>query len=162
MACVPGLALAEDNAGIQYETDVPKPPGQESSNIPSDKNSGGSPTGNEPDAEASDTDPGTGGVAGGQGGSSTGGGANTGQGNQATGGGDGQRAGGSDRAGGNLDEAKPISSFGEATSAQSEDDSSPLVPILIAVALLAAISIGAYLYRQRRQDPSSPVSPKAS
>jgi hypothetical protein len=38
------------------------------------------------------------------------------------------------------------------------------VPILIAVAVLAAISIGAVIYRQRRQDDGgsgSTVSPKA-
>jgi hypothetical protein len=45
----------------------------------------------------------------------------------------------------------------------SDDGSSPLVPILIAVAVLAAISIGALLLRQRRQrDGSSPsLSTKA-
>jgi len=48
------------------------------------------------------------------------------------------------------------------TSSTSDDGPSPLVPILIAIALLAAISIGSYLYRQRRQDHGSPVSPKAS
>jgi hypothetical protein len=37
-----------------------------------------------------------------------------------------------------------------------------LVPILIAVAVLAAASIGAFYYRQRRQDSGSPISPKAS
>lgn len=44
----------------------------------------------------------------------------------------------------------------------SDDSSSPLIPILIAVALLAAISVGAVLYRQRRQRPGTSVSPKAS
>lgn len=47
----------------------------------------------------------------------------------------------------------------------SDDGSSPLVPILIAIAILAAISIGAVVYRQRRGDSGggsgSPVSPKA-
>ncbi|HST69324.1 MAG TPA: hypothetical protein VLI94_06675 [Solirubrobacterales bacterium] len=46
--------------------------------------------------------------------------------------------------------------------AASDDGSSPLVPILIAVAVLAAISIGAYYYRQRRQGPGSTVSPNAN
>ena len=42
--------------------------------------------------------------------------------------------------------------------------SSPLVPILIAIAVLAAISIGVVMMRQRRQrrGPGSSVSPKAS
>ncbi len=44
----------------------------------------------------------------------------------------------------------------------SDDSSSPLVPILIAVAILAAVSIGAILYRQRRQRTGTQVSPKAS
>lgn len=47
-------------------------------------------------------------------------------------------------------------------SSSSDDGSSPLVPILIAVAVLAAISIGAFYYRQRRQEPGSTVSPNAN
>lgn len=41
---------------------------------------------------------------------------------------------------------------------------SPLVPILIAIAVLAAISVGAVMLRQRHQrgTPAKPVSPKAS
>ena len=54
---------------------------------------------------------------------------------------------------------------GRQLDAASADDggSSPLVPILIAVAVLAAISIAALLIRQRRQrDGSSPsLSTKA-
>lgn len=51
----------------------------------------------------------------------------------------------------------------QSTPKASDDGSSPLVPILIAVAVLAAISIGALLIRQRRQrDGSSPsLSTKA-
>lgn len=47
--------------------------------------------------------------------------------------------------------------------ASSDDGSSPLVPILIAIAVLAAISIAAFMIRQRRQrDGSSPsLSTKA-
>jgi len=36
------------------------------------------------------------------------------------------------------------------------------VPILIALAVLAAISAGAVMMRQRRQSPGSPASSKAS
>lgn len=44
-----------------------------------------------------------------------------------------------------------------------DDGSSPLVPILIALAVLAAISIGAVVMRRRRDsEPGSPVSPEAS
>ena len=49
-------------------------------------------------------------------------------------------------------------------ASSSEDDSSPLIPILIAIAVLAAISIGVVLMRQRREsddEPGVPASPKA-
>ncbi|HEU5143328.1 MAG TPA: hypothetical protein VFU04_09250 [Solirubrobacterales bacterium] len=52
----------------------------------------------------------------------------------------------------------------ETEPASSEDDGgSPLVPILIALAVLAAISIGAVVMRRRREDtdPGSPISPNA-
>ena len=53
---------------------------------------------------------------------------------------------------------------GQPVSNASSDDggSSPLIPILIAIAALAAISIGAVVFRQKRQSPGSPISPKAS
>lgn len=54
---------------------------------------------------------------------------------------------------------------GASASQRSGDDgSSPLIPILIAIALLAAISVGAVMLRQRRQQGGSttPASPKAS
>jgi hypothetical protein len=45
----------------------------------------------------------------------------------------------------------------------TDDGSSPLAPILIALAVLAAISIGAVVMRRRRESgPGSPVSPEAS
>jgi hypothetical protein len=159
MACFPGLAQA-DNAGIQYETDVPTVPGNEGSDIPSTPNdSGGSnaPDGSGPDASTSNTAGGAG--SGGSDDPGTGGGAHPGQPNQGSGGGDGQAPNGSKPAGG-VGEAKQISVA--PVSETSSDDSSPLVPILIAIAVLAAISIGAFFYRQRRQDAGSPVSPKAS
>jgi hypothetical protein len=48
--------------------------------------------------------------------------------------------------------------------ASSDDGSSPLAPILIGIALLAAISVAAVMVRQRRQQGGSttPASPKAS
>ncbi len=42
--------------------------------------------------------------------------------------------------------AKPLAT----TTTAGDGSSSPLVPILIAIAVLAAISVGAVLYRQRR------------
>ena len=47
----------------------------------------------------------------------------------------------------------------------SDGGSSPLVPILIAILALAAISVGAVMYRQRRQrrgPGTGTASPKAS
>lgn len=103
-----------------------------------------------------------GGGSGNDGGSGKGGGTNTGQGSQGSPGEGSQGGGGSGPADQGLGKAKPISTLGEpAGHTTDEGSSSPLVPILIAIAVLAAISVGAYYYRQRR-DPDSPVSPKAS
>jgi len=69
----------------------------------------------------------------------------------------GSKGGNGAQAGGQT--AKPV-----AASKDKGSDSSPLVPILIAIAVLAAISIGAVMLRQRRQrgGGSTPsVSPKA-
>jgi cobalamin biosynthesis Mg chelatase CobN len=46
--------------------------------------------------------------------------------------------------------------------ASDDGGSSPLVPILIAIAALAAVSIGVVVMRNRRGDSDGPVSPKAS
>jgi len=160
MACFPGLAAAE-NSGIQYGTDEPVPtvPDQKT-NIPS-KDSGDSDSANDsgPGATGSNTPGGA--SPGGGDGTGTGSDAGTGQGNQATGGGDGKGANGSQPAGGDVGDAQSLQTT-SSTVGDSDDGSSPLVPILIAVAVLAAISIGAYYYRQRRQDPGSSVSPKTS
>ena len=58
---------------------------------------------------------------------------------------------------------QPATPHAQSTPHSSDDGSSPLVPILIAAAVLAAISIAALLIRQRRQrDGSSPsLSTKA-
>jgi hypothetical protein len=58
---------------------------------------------------------------------------------------------------------QPAAPHVQSTPDSSDDGSSPLVPILIAAAALAAISIAALLIRQRRQrDASSPsLSTKA-
>ena len=45
-----------------------------------------------------------------------------------------------------MQNAEPLAT----TTSTNDSSSSPLVPILIAVAVLAAISVGAVLYRQRR------------
>ena len=162
MACFPGLAAAEENSGIQYETDdAPTIPSDKGSNIPSGKSGNSS---DEPDAEASGSGTPEGESSGGGGGSETGGtGTGTGQGNQAQGGNGGKASNGSKPAGGDVSGAQPLKTISSTSGKAADDDgSSPLVPILIAVAALAAISIGAFYYRQRRQGSGSPVSPKAS
>jgi cobalamin biosynthesis Mg chelatase CobN len=162
LACFPGLAVAEENSGIQYETDVPTVPQDEGSNIPSKKNSGGSNTSDE-NAEATGSNTPGGAGSGGGNGSNTGGtGTGTGQGTQGSGGGGGQRADGSQSAGGDVGSAKSLKTTSSPVESASDDGSSPLVPILIAIVVLAAISIGAFYYRQRRQDPGSTVSPNAN
>ncbi len=162
IACFPGLAQAEESSGIQYETDVPTIPSHEGSgsNIPSKNKSGGTGVPSESESEAKSSDTAAGGSPGGND-SGQGGGTPSGQSSQG-GGGDGQKApAGSKNSGGNINAAQPL----EVTPAAETDSgggSSPLVPILIAVAVLAAISIGYFFYRQRRQGPGSPVSsPKA-
>jgi cobalamin biosynthesis Mg chelatase CobN len=160
MACFPGLAAAEENSGIQYETDIPTVPDHKSSNIPS-KNSDGSNSSNDSGPEATGSNTPGGASPGGGDGTGTGNVAGNGQGNQATGGGDGQGSNGSKPAGGSIGDAQSLQTV-NSTAAEPDDGSSPLVPILIAVAVLAAISIGAYYYRQRRQGPGSTVTPPAS
>lgn len=73
-----------------------------------------------------------------------------------TGGGGGNKPNGGGNGGGqpegNVSEGRAVP---EGTTESSGGSSSPVVPILIAVAVLAAISIGVVLYRQRKsgQDP---------
>jgi hypothetical protein len=59
--------------------------------------------------------------------------------------------------------ANPGVGTGEQAASHSDDGSSPLVPILIAIAVLAAISVGIVMYRRRRgTGAGTSVSPKAS
>jgi cobalamin biosynthesis Mg chelatase CobN len=160
IACFPGLAQAEDNSGIQYETDVPTVPKDESSNIPPKNKSGGTNAPSESESEASNSNARTGGGTGGGSDSGQGGGTPSGQSSQA-GGGDGQKGqNGSQNSAGSIKAAQPLATA--PADATDSGGSSPLVPILIAVAVLAAASIGYFFYRQRRQGPGSSVSsPKA-
>lgn len=94
--------------------------------------------------------------------SSTGGGGNGGNGNKPNGGG--ANSGGSE---GSIGEQKDLGSTQQGKNvAQSSGGSSPVVPILIAVVVLAAISIGVVLYRQRKSSQDGPdgraSSPSAS
>ena len=134
-------------------------PTDQGSNIPSKNKSGGTDAPSESESEASNSNTETGGATGGSNDSGQGGGTPSGQSNQA-GGGDGQKGqNGSQNSGGNIKAAESL----PLTAAETDDGgSSPLVPILIAVAVLAAISIGYFLYRQRKQGPDSPGSSVSS
>ncbi len=159
----PGLAQAESSGGAQYESELPNVPPQEGSGH-HDKNPGGpkeSGGGGGPEAEISTGSPG--GKNGGNGGSNgPGGEGNTQQGSPAPEAGGKQNGDGSTPAGKKSGQAQPELKVGSPAASNSEGSSSPVVPILIAVAVLAAISIGAFYYRQRRQGSGSPISPNAS
>jgi cobalamin biosynthesis Mg chelatase CobN len=145
LACFPGLAQA-NSSGAQYESDLPNVPHPESSPQPGE-NPGGpdNPGGEDDEAQISENSPGGGAGGGGDKGDSDGPG------------GEGNTSPAAENLGHQRSELK------EGTPAShSDDSSSPLVPILIAVAVLAAISVGAFYYRQRRQGSGSPISPKAS
>ena len=161
-SCVPALAQAEEAFTPQYESEVPNVPGQESSKEDEKSGGTGDSGGEDDEAKASTGSPG-GGSGDGEGGSKQAGAGNTGQGSPGSEADGGQGGNGSDRADGKLAENEAAPSLAQVSSDSSDDGgSSPLVPILIAVAVLAAISIGAFYYRQRRQGSGSPVSPKAS
>ncbi|HEX5989495.1 MAG TPA: hypothetical protein VFY75_04700 [Solirubrobacterales bacterium] len=150
------MAAQAEATGPQYETDIPTVPQEESS---PPKKKGGSNNGGTENGEAGKSNAPTGQGSGGNG-PSSGGGANNGQTSQGSDGGAGTAANGSKTAENGVGGGKPLATSLSPTSSESDDGSSPLVPILIAIAVLAAISIGAFLYRQRRQgDPGSRVSP---
>jgi cobalamin biosynthesis Mg chelatase CobN len=153
------VAASADSAGAEYENAVPTPYGGTHK----------APTvvggGEEDDAHASNKDGGTGGTGpGSDGGSSEGGDAGTpaGQDPDENKGGNGSTTsqhpnGGKDAAG------SKVANFEEVPSPSAESDdggSSPLVPILIVIALLAAISVGVVVWQRRRGD-SPPITPKA-
>lgn len=150
-ACVPVLAQAE----TVYETEktnLPEGTGEKSPNH--HKNPGGSE--NSPEAEQSGVPGGGGGQNGGGGGHSQPGSSNSNNGpsqesKSGTSGGGGETQGRSGNGAPEGQKSPGSLQIGEPKSAVSDSGgSSPLVPILIAVAVLAAISVGAVLVRQRR------------
>jgi len=161
LACFPVLAQAEDSSGVQYSDDIPR----------ADGNNSPTPEKKPPIAKAADgggaTAPaGATGADDAKGGSSEddssskGGGA-VGKGNDG-GTGQGSRAGSANGArDGNLQPSAQAK--GAPVSQESDGGSSPLVPILIAILVLAAISLAVVMIRQRRQGrPTTPISQKAS
>ncbi|MGN6586609.1 MAG: hypothetical protein ACTHKT_03940 [Solirubrobacterales bacterium] len=160
-ACFPALAQAE-SSGAQYESELPNVPHQESSPQHHGNPGGHSGGGENSKAKISET-PGGGSGGGGKGGSNgPGGEGNTQQGSPAPEGGGNQKTGGSGPAGNKPHQSSPKLTGASPAAHSSEGSSSPLVPILIAAAVLIAISVGAFYYRQRRQGSGSPISPKAS
>jgi cobalamin biosynthesis Mg chelatase CobN len=132
------VAASADSSGYEYENAVPTPTGSHHS----------TPTvvggGDDDKANASNT----GGGSGGGTGSGSGGGSSNGGGDAGTAAG----KGGGENKGGNGS-ANPQHQNGDGGS-------SPLVPILIVVALLAAISVGVVYWQKRRGD-TPPITPKA-
>jgi len=155
-ACSPALAQAE----TVYETPDTNLPGETKKSPSKHKNPDASES--SPKAKASQ-DPDDGGTDQADESSETNSGASTG--NPNTPGGEGGSQGKAGQgakdagqaAGGSVQAAVPL----ETSAATTDDGSSPLVPILIAVAVLAAISVGAVLYRQRRGSDGG-FSPNAS
>jgi cobalamin biosynthesis Mg chelatase CobN len=166
LACLPSLALAGDSSEIEYQNAVPNPYGE---NNPTHHQHHHSP----PVAHSSETGgtaPGGSGSGSSRGGSSGGGSTSSNGGGSpartGNGGGTGQGSPGSGAGGKESPSVQGGNHAGEAPASQSGEGggSSPLVPILIAIAVLAAISVGAVMYRQRRQrdvGSSRSVSPEA-
>ena len=165
-ACLPALAQAEDctdSSCKQYEVEIPTAGGKEK---PGNQATEGS---KEPKANASESPPaGQGKTQPSEGGNSEeekngaaagGNGGPTDKGNSAGGGNN-----GSNPTSTGIEDEKALGTAQGQNASHSDGGSSPLVPILIAIAVLAAISIGAVIYRQRRQGSGgtgSPVSPNA-
>jgi len=151
--CFPVAARA-DSAGAQYQDRLPTPTGKSSEGNPS-SGGGGDEAANQPSVSGGDGDATSGKGGDGKGGGAAGGGSGPG-GN-----------GGAGQAGGADGEAGigGATATGDARDGGSGDGGSPLVPILIGIAALAAVSLGALWMMSRRQkspSPSTRVSPGAS
>jgi cobalamin biosynthesis Mg chelatase CobN len=167
LASSPALAGAE-SAPPDYVSEVPneshkETPKQHKSigggGTESGKSSGGNPvahtsTDSPEGGESEDSSKGSS-SGGGTPGSTGDGGNNAGTGQGSPG------SGSSSKASPSVGDGKPLVTSNSSNNGSSS--SSPLVPILIAIAALAAISIGAFVIRQRRRgDDSGRFSPEAS
>lgn len=153
-ALVPGVAVAE--AGIpQYRDAPPTVTGETRDSGPNTgSNAGGGAGGGDQSATGGGSKDGAkskDGDGDGQGGGAAGGGGKGGG-----KGGDAAIAGGKSAGDGSPQTIDP-------ENASSDGGSSPLVPILIALAVLAAISVGVVAMRKKREDadPGAPASPEA-
>jgi cobalamin biosynthesis Mg chelatase CobN len=166
LASSPALAGAE-SAPPDYVSEVPNETHKETpkqhKSIGGGTESGNNSSGGGPVAHTSTNSPEGGEPNSSSKGSSSGGGTPGSNGGSGNGAGNGQGSpgsGSSSKASPKVSEGKPLT-----TSSPAKDDSSsssPLVPILIAIAVLAAISIGAFVIRQRRRGDDGQFSPEAS
>jgi cobalamin biosynthesis Mg chelatase CobN len=155
------VAASADSAGYEYENAVPTPTGShhstptvvggnEDDKAHASNESGGTPTG----GSGSDS----------SGGSSAGKDGSTGSGNGAGEDKSGNGSTTSQHQNGGKDAAKnKVASIEEVPSPSAESDdgsSSPVVPILIILAVLAAVSVGVVVWQRRRSD-TPPITPKA-
>jgi cobalamin biosynthesis Mg chelatase CobN len=101
-------------------------------------------------------------TSGGEQGSTSGGTGESGSGQGGSGNGGVSGSGGSGKNGKGGNQPIAITSGTPASASTDDGGSSTLVPILIAVAVLAALSIGAVLYRMRRADGAEGTEPGAS
>ncbi|HEX2095838.1 MAG TPA: hypothetical protein VHF50_00530 [Solirubrobacterales bacterium] len=146
--------MAEDSSGIQYSDAPPTVTGNTSDKDPSGRSNtvGGGDDSDQSSRRSGSTaegksKDGSDDEQGGAGGGNDGG----------KGGAAGKQAG--DERSGAGGDVKPL----DASAASSDDGSSPLVPILIALAVLAAISFGVLAMRKKRRDtdPGAPASTEA-
>jgi cobalamin biosynthesis Mg chelatase CobN len=155
-ALVPGLALAQDTGGAQYYDAPPTVTGKTSDGGSANRsNTGGGGDGSDQSSTRSGStadgkskdgaDDDQAGAAGGKDG---------GKGGAAGGNAGGEKAG---------DDGAAVLGTDPAGSSTDDGGSSPLVPILIALAVLAAISVGVVAMRKKREDvdPGAPASPEA-
>lgn len=147
--------MAEDSSGIQYSDAPPTVTGKTSDKEPASRsNSGGAGDGSDQSStrSGSTADGKSKDGSGDEQGAAAGGGGDDGKGDAAGKKANDGKAGGSGPQAVDLDQA-------------SGDDggSSPLVPILIALAVLAAISVGVVAMRKKREDtdPGAPASTEA-
>ena len=157
LACLPGLAQA-DSSEVQYSNPVPTATGNpapahhEPVATESGNPGGTSPT---PTGGGSESNPSQ---VGSNKGSSPANGGDSKASAPKNGTGQGSPGGGS----ASNNPAHPQGSQVGSAASRSGDDSSPLVPILVAILVLAAISLGAVMLRRRRQASGPSVSPEAS
>lgn len=158
-ACFPLLAYAEGSIEGEYKD---APPTVTGTSIPGSNGGSESHThGHEPLGTASSANPpGSGGSkSSGQNGPSQSSGVPSTGGNGAQQ----QRNPQKGQSGNQVTSVQPAHQIGAPASSNGGGGSSPLVPIIIAILALAALSVAALLIRQRRQGPGSgsSVSPKA-